>query len=110
MAIQAGYNEIAAANNIIMVYPDTRCWDNEGLVDPDNYMTKNGLVSSALLKMVNRVTSELEPPTVECSQYSSAIDEAIQSLVTVKDYLANVRSDWVKFDRSKLAGVDAVAE
>ena len=30
---KAGYNDLAAANNIIMVYPDVRCWDNEGDID-----------------------------------------------------------------------------
>ena len=56
MALQAGYNEIAAANNIIMVYPDTRCWDNEGLIDPENYKTKSGIVTKAIEKMISRLT------------------------------------------------------
>ena len=28
-----GYNELAVLNSIIMVYPDTNCWDNEGEID-----------------------------------------------------------------------------
>ena len=30
MAYQTGYNALGALNNIIMLYPDSKCWDNEG--------------------------------------------------------------------------------
>ena len=39
-----GYNDIAATNNIIMVYPDTRAWDSIGVIDPEFYKTNEGMV------------------------------------------------------------------
>ena len=53
---QSGYNDLAAANDIIMVYPDVRCWDNEGDIDADNFDTNTGIVQSAIKAMVDRVT------------------------------------------------------
>merc|ERR1711874_121328 len=51
------YNELAALNNIIMVYPDTRCWDSspDG-IDPENYMTNYGIVPRAIKAMIARLT------------------------------------------------------
>ena len=34
-----GYNELAVLNNIIMVYPDVKCWDNSGDIDSEDYNT-----------------------------------------------------------------------
>ena len=53
------YNEIGALNNIIMVYPDTRCWDNapdNGVVDSQNYNTKNGVIPRAFKSMMDHLT------------------------------------------------------
>ena len=57
------YNGIAVTNDIIMVYPDTRCWDSGGLIDPENYKTNNGIVHKALKSMLERVTRESDNPT-----------------------------------------------
>ena len=55
----AQYNRLAALNNIIMVYPDTRCWNNDE--DPDgidhyNYNKKTGILPTAIKAMIDRVT------------------------------------------------------
>ena len=41
---KVGYNDIAATNNIIIVYPDTRAWDSIGVIDPEFYKTNEGMV------------------------------------------------------------------
>lgn len=51
-----GYNDLAVLNNIIMVYPDTRCWDNEGDIDSGAYNTNSGDVVQAIKSMIDRVT------------------------------------------------------
>ena len=56
-----GYNDLAAANNIIMVYPDTKCWDNEGAIDAEGYNTNTGLLQTALKAMIERVTRGPRP-------------------------------------------------
>lgn len=56
---QAQYNRLGALNNVIMVYPDTRCWDNAGDpdgIDPSGYNTKAGILPSAIKAMMDRVT------------------------------------------------------
>ena len=58
MAFPLGLNEFASTNKIIMVYPDSECWDNHGKVDEDNYMTKEGLYPRVFMKMIERLTGE----------------------------------------------------
>jgi len=54
---EGGYNALGALNDIIMVYPDTRCWDNEGNgIDPEYFNTNHGIVPTAFKKMIARVT------------------------------------------------------
>ena len=53
------YNRLGALNNIIMVYPDTRCWNNDQ--DPDgidefNWNKKTGILPAAIKAMIDRVT------------------------------------------------------
>ena len=43
-ATRWGYNDIAATNNIIMIYPDTKAWDSVGKIDPEFYKTNEGMV------------------------------------------------------------------
>ena len=69
------YNEVAALNNIIMIYPDTRCWDNHADgIDPQNYMKKTGIVPTALKAMIDRVTDTSSGGTGDntaCTEYDS---------------------------------------
>ena len=51
---KTGYNDLAAANNIIMVYPDMKCWDNEGAIDAEGFNTNTGLLPTALKAMIER--------------------------------------------------------
>ncbi|WP_148278827.1 extracellular catalytic domain type 2 short-chain-length polyhydroxyalkanoate depolymerase [Bdellovibrio bacteriovorus] len=62
-ATQAGYNDWAESNNIVVLYPqsarDSRgnpyaCWDWFGFTGPD-YVSKSGAQMSALMKMIERV-------------------------------------------------------
>ena len=52
---RTGYNELAVLNNIIMVYPDVACWDNEGVIDAA-YNTNSGMVPQAIKNMMDTVT------------------------------------------------------
>ena len=52
---RTGYNELAVLNNIIMVYPDVACWDNEGVID-EAYNTNSGMVPQAIKNMMDTVT------------------------------------------------------
>ena len=55
-----GYNEIAATNDIIMVYPDSRCWGyGDKDFDPKEY-TKSGMVPTSIMNMVTRVATSRE--------------------------------------------------
>jgi len=50
------YNHFAAKNNIIMVYPKTyAAWDNDGDIDEDNYMTRDGLYPKIIMGMLERL-------------------------------------------------------
>ena len=55
-ATNNGYNALGAMNDIIMVYPDTRCWDGPNGIDTDNYDTNYGIVPNAFKSIVDRVT------------------------------------------------------
>lgn len=43
-----------------MVYPDTKCWDNftPGGIDADGYNKNTGMVPTAFLAMIDRLTGE----------------------------------------------------
>jgi hypothetical protein len=55
------FNGLGALNDIIMVYPDTRCWDNsprgKSRIDPDYFDTNHGILPTAFKSMVARVTT-----------------------------------------------------
>ena len=40
-----------------MVYPDTKCWDNEGDLDAEGFNTNTGLIPTAIKAIIDRVTS-----------------------------------------------------
>merc|ERR1712013_685890 len=78
------YNNIGALNNIIMVFPDTKCWNNIGSFDSNNYNKKTGIVPSALKSIIDRVTStggggggdgDNQEDTA-CTDYKNKISEA----------------------------------
>ena len=45
-----------------MVYPETRCWDNHGTIDPQNYKTNEGILNQAFEKMIERLTKDPDEP------------------------------------------------
>jgi len=76
--VTAGFNEWADANNIIVLYPQSTpddnvvardCWDIGGLYDVD-YDQKTGTQMTAIVKMVDRVTSGA--PTAVAVEYRHA--------------------------------------
>lgn len=106
---KSGYNDLASTNDIIMVYPDLYCWDNEGDIDPTGFNTNTGMVPLAIKAMVERVTatsttgdgsstggegsttggegSTTGGETVDsCTQYQASITEALESIETVRDF------------------------
>ena len=84
-----------------MVYPDTRCWDQHGDIDPTGYKTKDGIVQTALRDMINRLTAEPEDdsdtPEIQCEDYSDILLTADESLTSVVDFLAGEREDWILY-------------
>ena len=84
-----------------MVYPDTRCWDQHGDIDPTGYKTKDGIVQTALRDMINRLTAEpeddSETPETQCEDYSDILLTADESLTSVVDFLAGEREDWIQY-------------
>ena len=106
---KSGYNDLASTNDIIMVYPDLYCWDNEGDIDPTGFNTNTGMVPLAIKAMVERVTatsttgdgsstggegsttggegSTTGGETVDsCTQYQASITEALESIESVRDF------------------------
>jgi len=53
-----GYNEFAATNDIIMVYPDSKCWGYNNTLEDDKAFTKAGMMPTAIMNMVTRVTTD----------------------------------------------------
>ena len=45
---------------MIVLYPNSYCWNGYGLVDPDTLLTKEGLYQQTILRMVCKVTSNSE--------------------------------------------------
>lgn len=58
MASYAGYNEFAANNDIIVVYPESVCWNSDGDIDSLLWLTKDGLFPRAIEAIICRLTSE----------------------------------------------------
>lgn len=61
--LEAGYNEWAETNKIIVLYPQSArdprgnpfaCWDWYGFTGPD-YVTKTGAQPAALIRMIERL-------------------------------------------------------
>ena len=75
MATNRGYNALGARNNIIMLYPDSKCWDNTGDIDPENFNKKTGLIPSAFKQMIDRVT--IDPNASDCDSLNCWLDEQV---------------------------------
>jgi hypothetical protein len=87
------YNNIGALNNIIMVFPDTKCWNGDPDFDSENYNKKTGILPSAIKAMIDRVTSEPDggdnQEDTACTNYKNKINEAIASVKSITEYLAD---------------------
>ena len=66
-----------------MVYPDIKCWDNEGDIDSDGFNTNTGELPTAIKAMINRVTGDTEDIDDEASQ--STIEEESESEETIEE-------------------------
>ena len=51
-----GLNAFAATNKLIIVYPESTCWDNHGDVDEENWLTSDGLYPRVFMNMVDKLT------------------------------------------------------
>jgi len=101
------YNEVAALNNIIMIYPDTKCWDNHANgIDPENYMKKTGIVPSAFKAMIDRVTGGTGGgDNSECTEYDSQISAALANIEEIRQYLAGDITSYTSFNPSSVPNV-----
>ena len=86
---KSGYNDLAMTNNIIMVYPDTRCWDATGSIDPETYKTNDGIVHRALRFMIDRVSRE------SCSLYATEVGDALANIASVYSFLTDPDSNTI---------------
>ena len=53
-----GLNEVASTNQLIIIYPESECWDNHGDYDSDNYLTKSGLYPQFFMNIISALTDE----------------------------------------------------
>ena len=54
------YNEFAANNNLIVLYPDSDCQNMLGIVGGEKWLTKDGVYPKALQAMISRLTTSKE--------------------------------------------------
>ena len=78
-----GYEDFAITNNIIIVWPDTRCWGE--IAEGYDINTNDGLLQTAFRGMIDRLTT---PTEISCQTYVDLIDEAQTSVTSVIDFLA----------------------
>ena len=50
------YNEFAANNDLIVLYPDSRCHNINGSVDEGTWLTKDGVYPETYMAMIDRLT------------------------------------------------------
>ena len=57
-----GFNEFAATNDLIMVYPSARCWkaSAEGAKKGNRY-TYDSVMNQGFMRMVDRITKDKYP-------------------------------------------------
>ena len=124
---KVGYNDLASTNKIIMVYPDVACWDNEGDVDPTGFNTNTGMIPLAIKAMVERLTAtsttggEGSSTTEEgdsaagdqadsCVQYDASIEDAFESIASVRDFANGLIEYPIQFDSSSLESIPTSCE
>lgn len=56
--LSLGFNDYAATNKMIIVYPDSDCWGYSGTLDDKLAYTYQGMMPTAVLGMMNRVTGD----------------------------------------------------
>ena len=102
-----GYQDLAITNNLIIVWPDTRCWDNHGQIsEGEAYKTNDGTVHRAFQAMIERLTEESGPePEPSCQTWIDLIQDAQASVASVVSYLAGDAETWTNFDASQLDNV-----
>ena len=49
---------MASTNKLIMVYPESACWDNSGEYDSEYHLTKYGLYPETFMNMISALTDE----------------------------------------------------
>jgi poly(3-hydroxybutyrate) depolymerase len=57
LAWYAQYNELAASNDMIVLYPDSYCHNGAGIIDTEKMLTNQGLYDKAFIAMIERLTS-----------------------------------------------------
>ena len=67
-----GLNDLASTNKLIMVYPESACWDNSGEYDDEYHLTKYGLYPETFMNMISALTEE---------DFEKPSESAIQSAV-----------------------------
>ena len=77
-----GFKEFAANNNVIMVFPETFCWNMNGDRPVDNYwLTRDDLFVRAVNAIICRLTSEEHNNT--CPKDASALLPIALSLAMI---------------------------
>ena len=73
-----GYLELAATNDIILVYPESHRWNAGGDVEQAEgaYLTKDGLYPKAFMAMICRLTSASEE-TSNCPRHSEEYEHQV---------------------------------
>ena len=76
-----GYLELAATNDIILVYPESHCWNADNTVEQAEgaYLTKNGLYPKAFMAMICRLTSASEE-TSNCPSHPEDYEHQVSNL------------------------------
>ena len=98
-----GYEAYAITNDMIIVWPDSRCWDNHGSISKDgSHKSNNGVVHRAFRAMIDRLTGESdENEGPNCQEWADMLDEAEDSIASVADFLAGNTESWIDFDYSQ---------
>ena len=74
LAWYAEYNELAAKNNMIVLYPDSYCQNGAGVIDAEKWLTKDGLYHRAFSAMIERLT--IDEDFEDCPAGSIALASA----------------------------------
>lgn len=100
-----GYLELAATNDIILVYPESHCWNAGGNVEQAEgaYLTKDGLYPKAFMAMICRLTSASEE-TSNCPKHSEEYEHQVFA-----DWLLEEYQNWMHATTLATTGALAVS-